>query len=271
MSWSILRSMAGRRLLSKAKWTAFGLIEKTLVWGSTFEPGPVLDQSEFPWVAEVEAATPAIREELFAVQATDDIPNFQDISVEQTFLTQDDRWKTFFFYGYGHQDSINSAKCPATTDALGKIPGVKTAMFSILAPGKHIPPHRGPYNGVLRYHLGLVVPDDGTTSGIRVDDQTRHWKEGGSLLFDDSYDHQAWNDSDQTRVVLFVDFVRPTRFPVNVLNAIILWIISRSQFVLRGRDNLRAHHRTNGQELPETPTGLVDTIRSKLPVLSGRS
>ena len=95
-----------------------------------------------------------------------------------------------------------------------KIPGLTTVMFSIFEPGKHLPAHRGPYNGVLRLHLGMIVPEaEPDQLAIRVKDQICHWEEGKVLIFDDAYEHEAWNHTDKTRVVLFVDFVKPTRFP----------------------------------------------------------
>src|SRR5215831_14835427 len=86
------------------------------------------------------------------------------------------------------------------------IPGLITAPFSILDPGKHLPAHRGPYNGVLRLHLGLIVPEPREQLGLRVEGETRRWEEGRALIFDDAYEHEAWNRSDKVRVVLFVDF-----------------------------------------------------------------
>ena len=88
-------------------------------------------------------------------------------------------------------------------------PGLTTAFFSILSPRKHIGEHRGPWRGVLRYHLALRVPEPPAAAGISVGGQVAHWEEGRSLLFDDGYEHHAWNDTDGVRVVLFVDVIRP--------------------------------------------------------------
>jgi len=106
-----------------------------------------------------------------------------------------------------------------------------TAVFSILEPGKHLPPHRGPYNGVLRFHLGLVVPEPREQMAIRVDQQIRHWDEGKALIFDDAYEHEAWNRTSHTRVVLFVDFIKPLRFPANLLNWLLLHLAVFTPFV----------------------------------------
>ena len=86
------------------------------------------------------------------------LPNFQDISKDQIEITDDDRWKTFFLYGYGFEAKLGVEMCPRTAALMREIPGMTTAMFSILSPRKHILDHRGPYKGVLRYHLGLIVP-----------------------------------------------------------------------------------------------------------------
>ena len=183
--------------------------------------GPVLRPADFPWVAPVETNWKVIRAELDAVLAhRAALPNFQDISTDQYQLTDDDRWKTYFFYGYGFRSDANCARCPETTRLIEAIPGMETAMFSILAPGKRIPPHDGPYKGVLRYHLGLSVPEapvDASASGSVP--RSRGWREGGSLVFDDTYEHEAWNETDETRVVLFVDVVRPLRQPMRAINA----------------------------------------------------
>jgi ornithine lipid ester-linked acyl 2-hydroxylase len=186
------------------------------------------ESEEFPWVAGVESEWMAIRKELEPLmQHREEIPNFQDYSEGQRTLTQDDQWKTFFFYAFGSKEKENCERCPETVRILDKIPGMNTAMFSILGPGKHIPPHRGPYKGVLRYHLGLIIPKPEGSCRIRVGSDVRPWKEGKSLVFDDSHEHEVWNDSDSYRVVLFVNFVRPTVFPLSAVNQSILWMRGR--------------------------------------------
>ena len=103
--------------------------------------------------------------------------------------------------------------CPQTAALMREIPGMTTAMISILSPRKHILDHRGPYKGVLRYHLGLIVPEDAEACRIRVGEDIRHWQEGKSMVFDDTFNHEVWNDTDETRVVLFVDVLRPLPVP----------------------------------------------------------
>ncbi len=121
---------------------------------------------------------------------------------------------------------------------LDSIPGLKTAFFSVLAPGKHIPAHSGPYKGVLRGHLGLMIPEPREQCRIRVDDEIRHWEEGKCMVFDDRFDHQVWNDTDGSRVVLFIDVERPLPTPIALINKAAMKLISVSPFI---RDAKQRH------------------------------
>jgi beta-hydroxylase len=187
---------------------------------------------EFLWAYGLEANWRTIRAELDRVlEHRDALPNFQDISTDQESITDDDRWKTFFLYGFGFRSDTNCELCPETARLVAAVPGMKTAMFSILSPGKHIPDHNGPYKGVIRYHLALKVPEPREQCRIRVGDEIVTWTEGESLLFDDTYEHEVWNDTDGERVVLFLDVVRPLRFPMNLVNAAVLTAIAWSPFI----------------------------------------
>ncbi len=200
---------------------------------------PFLDPAEFPWTALLEQHYLAIRAEAERVlQVRDALPNFQDIAPDQINLSDDDQWKTFWFVGYDVWDDPNCLRCPTTAAVLRAVPGLTTGFFSILGPGKRLPPHHGPYRGVLRHHLALIVPEPSEKCGIRVGDQVRHWVEGSSLVFDDTYEHEAWNDTDGERVVLFLDIKRPLRPPVNWINDGIIKAVSKSPFV----KNARAQH-----------------------------
>ena len=185
----------------------------------------------FPWVAEIEKNWQDIRSELDQVLANAVIPNFQDVSEQQREITTDDKWKTFIFTFYGHVREENCRRCPKTVELLKKIPGMKTAFFSILAPNKHIPAHRGPYNGVLRFHLGLKIPQNSENCKIRVGNDFGHWQAGKSLLFDDSYEHEVWNDTPEERVVLFVDFLRPLPKFMDKMNRLYIKHIAESKFI----------------------------------------
>jgi ornithine lipid ester-linked acyl 2-hydroxylase len=210
--------------------------KRSLVGEATF-----FGNERFPWIAEIEANWTTIRDELeLVLEDRDALPNFQDISKDQLEITDDDRWKTFFLYGYGFEAKLGTEMCPRTAALMSQIPGMTTAMFSILSPRKHILDHRGPYKGVLRYHLGLIVPRDAQACRIRVGEDFRHWEQGESMIFDDTYNHEVWNDTDETRVVLFVDVLRPLPEPESLINKMIVKAISYSPFVLDAKRNQEA-------------------------------
>lgn len=213
-------------------------LENLIRRSSTVGNTPFFDPAIFAWARDLEARSAVIRAELDAVLCNSDaIPSFQQISKDQARLTQDDRWKTFFLYGYGYKIDGNCAQCPQTTQVIESIPGMYTAFFSILSPGKHIPPHRGPYNGLLRVHLGLIIPQQAEQCRIEVGDEVRHWQQDSCLVFDDTYKHQVWNDTDERRVVLFLDVQRPLTLPGRLLNRVVLKLIQWSPFIQDARRN----------------------------------
>jgi len=203
---------------------------------------PVYDNATFPWAREIEKDWHLIRAELDPLlQRQQDLPSFHELSSDVKTISTDSAWKTFFLTGYGVSSERNIAQCPDTWRIVQRIPGLKTAMFSIFEPGKHLPAHRGPYNGVLRLHLGLIVPEAVPGQlAIRVDRQVCHWEEGKALIFDDAYEHEAWNHTDRTRVVLFVDFVKPLRFPARLVNWLLLNLAVFTPFIREGMDNQKA-------------------------------
>lgn len=202
---------------------------------------PIYDNAAFPWTKRIEADWRVIREELERVLTRkDDLPGFHELASDVAAISQDHGWKTFMLCGYGFRSNANIDLCPQTWRVCQNIPGLTTAMFSILEPGKHLPPHRGPYNGVLRLHLGLIVPEPRERLGIRVERETYRWREGEAVVFDDAYEHEAWNRTAQTRVVLFVDFLKPLRFPANLINRLLLSLAVFTPFIREGVDNQKA-------------------------------
>lgn len=198
---------------------------------------PIYETATFPWVAAVEGDWRKIRAELDQVMKfRDQMPSFQEILKEVSPIQSDNQWKTFFLSGIGMDCAENGRRCPETMRLLGKIPGLKTAFFSILSPRKHIPAHRGAYNGVLRFHLGLLVPEPRAHCRIRIGSEFRHWTEGRGLIFDDSYNHEVWNDTEGYRVVLFVDFARPLRQPFHALNEGLMSVSALAPFLREAGD-----------------------------------
>jgi ornithine lipid ester-linked acyl 2-hydroxylase len=219
------------------------------------------DRSQFAWIPPIEARWTEIRDEVRALlRERERIPNFENIAPGNTpGALRDGKWRSYWLYAYGRKTGDNCRCCPETTRLIDTIPRMKTAFFSILAPGKHIPEHTGPYAGVLRYHLGLIVPRQKEACRIRVGSDVAHWEAGRSLVFDDTYPHEVWNDTDEERVVLFVDFARPLPFPLSVLNEAVIRLASRSAFVQDIVENVDEWNRQtsagspNGREAARPP------------------
>ena len=218
----------GRSFLTKVLVRIISKIEKLNITYSKVGNPPFFDRNVFPWILEIEKAYPDIQEEFLSViKRKSELPNFQEVVPGVSNITKDDGWKSLLFTGYGAESKRNKILCPNTWAAIERIPGLETALFSIFEPGKHVPSHRGPYNGVLRLHLGLLIPKESEKVAIRVDTETYHWKPGEAVIFDDTYQHEAWNYSNEIRAVLFIDFARPLRFPANIIN----WTALRLAFL----------------------------------------
>lgn len=220
------------------------LLETLVCLFSIHGDRPVFDASQFGWIPRVEADWILVRRELDALmEHRQAMPNFQDILREVRSIQKDDQWKTFFLKGVGMNCSENARRCPETMRVLEAIPGCTTAFFSILSPHKHIPPHRGAWAGVLRLHLALIVPEPRDRCRIRIADQIHTWEEGRCLVFDDTYNHQVWNDTEGYRVVLFVDFARPLRWPLAWLNHGLLNLAALAPFLREANNRQEAAER----------------------------
>ncbi|WP_267222086.1 aspartyl/asparaginyl beta-hydroxylase domain-containing protein [Dyella silvae] len=181
---------------------------------------PYYPTSRFPWQADLEAATDVIREELLAVLAENQplLPFLGDQSAEElkghlrSSGQQPAAWDGYFFYRHGERFDENCARCPRTSALLDTIPLVRIrdhapeTLFSVLRPGTHILPHRGVTNTRLVTHLPLIVPKD---CAINVGGEIHEWQEGRCVTFDDTFEHEAWNRSDTTRVVMILDSWNP--------------------------------------------------------------
>ena len=199
---------------------------------------PVIDGRGLPWVAEFEANWKAVRRELEGLLAQRELlPPIHEIQPDQYNLSKGDLWRTCFLFAYGSRSERNCARCPETVRLLERIPGITLAYFSILAPGSHIPRHAGITKGMLRCHLGLVVPRGPGRCEMEVDGTMNRWQEGGVLLFDDSRRHEVWNDTAEERVVLLFDVARPMRWPGRTLMSAVAQILRLSPFVRTARRN----------------------------------
>ena len=119
-------------------------------------------------------------------------------------------WKRFYVKWYGEPLPSAQTLCPKTVELVNRIPGVKAAMFALLPPGTTLNPHRDPFAGSLRYHLGLITPNS-PDCHIFVDGQEYFWRDGEDVIFDETCVHWVENKTDMTRVIFFADLERPLR------------------------------------------------------------
>jgi aspartate beta-hydroxylase len=179
------------------------------------------ERSEFPWLNEIEAASDEIRAELLGVLAADqaglqpyiDFPNTMPLD-QWRELNRSRRWSAYFLWNQGTANAEHLARCPVTARVLegAGVPRPRiesrapTAFFSILEPRTHIPPHTGVTNTRLTVHLPLIIPEG---CAFRVGGTKREWIPGQAWVFDDTIEHEAWNDSDSPRAILIFDMWNP--------------------------------------------------------------
>jgi aspartate beta-hydroxylase/beta-hydroxylase len=177
-----------------------------------------------PELLELDRNFGVIREELMGILPEKNaIPRYHELDQMQYNISArvnpDKDWKIYPLNIMGVKPDAFCGRCPRTMSMLEQIPGLFEAFFSILEGGKSVPPHEGPYRGYLRYHLGLLVPEKDPPS-IRLKDQIYTWKEGESVLFDDSWEHEVFNRCQEDRVVLIVDIRRPMPLPFDAINRV---------------------------------------------------
>lgn len=177
------------------------------------------ERERFPWLETLEQHTDAIRLELLNLLAAEHgfepFLRFDSLKRVEDYLrgpSGQAGWTGFFFYRHGERREENCARCPLTSQVLDALPIVRIrehapeVLYSLLTPGAHILPHRGVTNTRLVTHLPLIVPDH---CALRVGGVDHVWQEGRCVVFDDTYEHEAWNRSEQTRVVLILDTWHP--------------------------------------------------------------
>ncbi len=181
------------------------------------------NSKDFPVSADLEEAFPEILHEVRCLLVRyEDFPNFQDISPHQDFLSNDHRWKMFFLKGIGIRIDRNAEELPATMEILDRHPEVISGYLSILGPWKMLSPHEGPWSGVLRMHLGIIIPDLNACRMI-VNGEHQHWEPGQVMVLDDTYMHSAVNDTDGLRVILMMDHIKPLPWFWDKVNRLILF------------------------------------------------
>lgn len=176
-------------------------------------------RQHFPWLAEIEAKTEVIRDELTAILAEDAALVRPYVAMapgtpanKWSALDHSLQWGALHLWKDGRRDDAVCARAPQTAAAIEALPlsdlpqRTPTVFFSILQPGAHLPAHTGVSNVRAIVHLPLIVP---TGCSFRVGGETRDWREGEAWVFDDTIEHEAWNRSEQMRAILIFDVWNP--------------------------------------------------------------
>ena len=163
---------------------------------------------DFSFTQLLESQVEEIRSEVQRLNESD------FIAWPEKFLC-DRGWDFFKLFSDGKPVETHCALCPVTASLIGDIPGLTMAGFSSLAPHTQIRPHVGISHAVLRCHLGIQIPKD---TGLRVGHEKRQWEEGRCLIFDDTEEHETWNQSNKTRIILWIEFLKkvPAQRPVRL-------------------------------------------------------
>ena len=216
---------------------------------------------DYPSLKVIEDGFDTVRAECLALlDVKEKLTDMQDMGGSYTQAgIHTAAWKTFMFKS-GEFVEQNCELCPKTAALLRTIPGVYTAFFSVLDPRQYVTPHWGYYKGFMRYHLGVVIPNDNVdhkcflrVNGDRDDNalrdqslvekgETYYWKNGEGILFDDNYLHDAENGSDEVRVILWLDVRRKMPFYLQPLNMLILALVHRDESVKQIRQNALIKH-----------------------------
>lgn len=228
------------------------VMDRLLMRSATMREQPILPNSSFPWTSYLEANASAIHAEASTLlRDRMSIPSIREISPDHAKIAVDEKWRSFFLWGYGVRIEANCAQCPETANILQNIPGLLTAFYSVMLAGAHVPRHTGPTKAILTVHLGLIVPDDRDQCHMNVGDENVVWQPGKAVIFDDMFPHEVWNKTAQDRVTLLLHIKRPLRFPGNLLRDLFFAGLRASPFVRDGLRNLERWGRQSKSQARE--------------------
>lgn len=182
------------------------------------------DKSALDWVGLLESAAPEIQAEARALLARraeldDPLPPVYGEGAAGD-------WRVFPLYWLGSPLAAAETQCPRTMAALRRVPRLRTATFSILGPRQHIARHEHPFITYLIFHVGLVIPAARDRCRMDLDGETVNWREGEAIVFDPTYPHEVWNESDEVRVILAGEVGRKHPFPFSLVDALV-WNFTR--------------------------------------------
>jgi len=209
------------------------------IYDRRIREAPLLDEPRhFPQAEIFRENWLAIRNEALAIstERLSKVPRFHELMKEQTEISANDGidWRMFTMKAYGVDVPENVARCPVTASVAARCPNVLSCSFSFLAPGKHIPVHRGPFRGIVRFHMGLSMPRNETGelgAVLWVDGVPHYLGDGDTLLWDDTYPHEVLNATNDVRIALLLDVWREGMpADLRVLSTMIVGIVRTAMF-----------------------------------------
>lgn len=215
------------------------ILDRLLMRFAATEEYKVFPNELFPWISYLEENWSVIRDEAQTLlRDRMSVPSIRELSSDHEKIAVDDKWRSFFFWGYGLRVDANCARCPETARALDRIPGLLSALYSVMLAGGHVPRHTGPTKAILTAHMGLVMPLRRENCRMQIGDHEVVWQEGRVVVFDDMYPHEVWNNTDEDRIILMLHLKRPLRFPGSALRDLLFAVLRASPFVRDGLRNL---------------------------------
>jgi beta-hydroxylase len=211
----------------------------------------------FPVLGELKKSHGKIKADLqHLLSHHEEIPALHEVHPRDLYVPGR-AWRTFMLKIWGHEVKQNTAAVPDTYEAICKIPGVHTALFSILAGGAEIEPHRGSAAGVIRFHYPLIVPKEPEKCWFEIGGHHFFWEEGKPLVFDDTREHWVKNQTEETRVVLIIDFNADMPFPINLYTTLRYNLIRRSAEVRAVYERAAIDVPPRNPPPPEVSRGLI--------------
>jgi beta-hydroxylase len=213
----------------------------------------VFPNETFSWIPYLESNWSMIRAEAETIlRDRMSVPSVREISPDHAKIAVDDKWRSFFLWGYGVRIEANCARAPETAKILENIPDLLTAFYSVMLAGAHVPRHTGPTKAILTAHLGLIVPLRRERCHMAVGEKNDVvWENGKVVVFDDMFPHEVWNDTDEDRIILLLHVKRPLKFPGSALRDLFFSALRASPFVRDGLRNLEKWKQQNPSVEPQ--------------------
>jgi aspartate beta-hydroxylase len=185
------------------------------IYDARIDTPPVLDTNlYFPAARDFVSRWRDIRDEALELRRDlAKVPRFHEVMKAQADISANDGrdWRMFIMRAYGVDVPQNLVRCPTVASLIDDRPEVMSCVLSFLAPGKHVPKHRGPFRGILRFHLMLTMPrtpDGDVAAVLEIDGKPYRLGDGDCLLWDDTFPHEVWNNSNEVRIALLLDVWR---------------------------------------------------------------